>query len=241
MAEIYDWLVAGVDFEGWIDYAEALARKFGHRPGEVVDLACGTGNTTLPFARRGYRATGVDLSPEMIAIARAKAQAEGLDVNFLCQDIRNLELPEAVPMMTAFHDGLNYLLDYGDLCLALERISANLLPGGIFIFDLNAVCWLRGARRETAVIDEGDFTLIWNSDYDWENDIWQVFLTGFVRRGELYRKFTEVHRVKAYGFQEVKTALSSAGLKLLGVFDAFTFNPPHEKSRRHFYVAEKEK
>src|SRR5579883_1823197 len=52
-------------------------------PRDVLDVGTGTGFLALEFARRGHRVTGIDLAPEMIARAREKAAALGLDVCFL--------------------------------------------------------------------------------------------------------------------------------------------------------------
>lgn len=48
----------------------------------VLDVACGTGNLTLPAARAGASATGVDIAPSLVAQARAAAAGEGLSVRF---------------------------------------------------------------------------------------------------------------------------------------------------------------
>lgn len=241
LADIYDYLVGGVDFEGWIDYLESIMAEFGHKAKTVADLACGTGNTTLPLARRGYRAFGVDLAGEMLAVAREKAVAQNLTVEFLCADMRDFYLPRHVDLVTCFHDGLNYLTEYGDLKKTFVRVRDNLATGGLFVFDLNAVRWLSGTRPEVTVVEEEELTLIWESAYHDTDDIWEVRLTGFAREkeGELYRKFKEVHREKAYRPEKVEAALDEAGLEFLASYDAFTFNPIHEKSRRHFYVARK--
>lgn len=239
LAAIYDYLVGGVDFEGWIDYLELITARFGHSAGTVADLACGTGNTTLPLARRGYHATGLDISAEMLAVAREKAAAEDLPVEFLCADMRDFRLPQPVDLVTCFHDGLNYLTEYSDLLKTFNCVRRNLKPAGFFIFDLNAVRWLSGTRPEVTVVEEEGLTLLWESAYYDQEDTWEVRLTGFAREqeGELYRKFKEVHREKAYRPEEVEAALKAAGLEPLASYDAFTFNPIHEKSRRHFYVA----
>ncbi len=58
----------------------ALAfQLFKVRPGDLIlDAGCGTGNFTLKLARKGAQVAGIDLSPEMLALARAKAAREGL-------------------------------------------------------------------------------------------------------------------------------------------------------------------
>lgn len=240
LAAVYDYLVAGVDFEGWIDYLESIMASLRFSAHTVADLACGTGNTTLPLARRGYRACGVDLSPEMVAVAREKALRQNLDVDFIQGDMRDFVLPCPVDLITCFHDGLNYLTEYVDLVKAFKCVRENLVPGGLFVFDLNAVTWLRRTGPEVSVLEEEDLTLIWESQYQ-DGDIWEVRLTAFIREGKtgLHRKFKEVHREKAYRPEEVAAALAAAGLDLKQSFDAFTLEPIHEKSRRHFYAAAK--
>jgi SAM-dependent methyltransferase len=241
LAAIYDHLVSGVDFAGWIDYVESIMKRFGHVARSAADVACGTGNTTLPLAKRGYRSYGVDISGEMLALARQKAEEENLFVEFLQADMRDFSLPCPVDLVTCFHDGLNYLTEYKDLIKTFHCILENLSPGGLFIFDLNAVRWLSGTRPEVTVVEEEGYTLLWESIYHEKEDLWEICLTGFIEEagGELYRRFKEVHREKAYRPEEVGAALTAAGLQLLASYDAFTFSPIHEKSRRHFYVARK--
>jgi len=239
LSRIYDYLVAGVDFDAWIDYAEALLRHFGLQARSVADMACGTGNTAIPFARRGYKTFGIDIAGEMLALARAKSAAENLSITFLKQDMRHLRLPEKVDLITCFHDGLNYLLEIEDIKQTFHKVNENLLDRGAFIFDLNAVTWLSGSDNSITVVDDSDMTIIWETGYNKTANIWHINLTGFVREGEYYKKFAESHREKAYRPEEIASYLEDTGFMLLGSFNAFTFDAIHRKSIRHFYVAQK--
>lgn len=239
LANIYDYLVAGVDFEGWIDYLEEILQRFDYHPRTVLDLACGTGNTTLPLARRGYHVMGLDLSPAMVHIARNKARSQGLTVNFLTGDMRSFRLEKPVDLITCFHDGLNYLPSYGDLERTFHQVRNNLTPGGMFVCDLNTIRWLASTTPEVTVVDESDFTLIWQSCYQTADFSWEIQLTAFVREGEYYYKITENHREYGYAPEDVHRALQAAGLIHLASFDAFSFAPIHAGSRRHFYIAQR--
>lgn len=239
LAEIYDYLVAGVDYDDWLDYIEKILERYGSRAHKVVDLACGTGNTTLPFARKGYEITGVDIAPAMLALARQKADQAGLKVALLEQDMRELELPGPVDLATCYHDGLNYITAPTDLAKVLARVYRYLKPGGLFIFDLVVVNKLSVAGGDTTFFDDADLSLIWDTSYDKEQDIWEVTLTGFVRKGDLYEKFAEVHREKHYAREEIEPLLAAAGFELLDVLHSFTLEPPNHSTRRIFYVARK--
>lgn len=70
----------------------------------IVDIGCGTGSLSVLLAELGCRVTGIDLSPEMLARARAKAQAAGVDVTFQMMDAAFPQLePEQFDMVVCRH------------------------------------------------------------------------------------------------------------------------------------------
>ncbi|MBU7008147.1 class I SAM-dependent DNA methyltransferase [Phosphitispora fastidiosa] len=246
LADIYDYLMAGIDYEEWADYLEQLLERYSVRADRIADLACGTGNTTLPLAARGYEVYGIDIAPAMLAKARQKAGEQGLAAVFLEQDMRDLELPVPMDLVTSYHDGLNYIISPDDLCLVFKKAYRSLRPGGLFIFDMNAVEKLSGAGGDTTFADDEDMSLIWETSYDREADIWEIRLTGFVKQnglhekqGGLYEKFVETHREKAYKSDQILGFLREAGFVVRDVFHGFSFDPPRHDSRRIFYAAQK--
>ncbi len=237
LAAVYDYLVSGVDFEGWADYVEKIARHFGHNPSSVLDLACGTGNTVLPLASRGYEAIGVDISPQMIGLAKKKAGQIPVKVDFHVEDIRNFILDKPVDLVTCFHDGLNYLTDPSGLREVFIKTARNLKNGGLFIFDLNTIKWVEQFAGSPFIIEENNFTIIYDTAYEKETSIWTIDITCFIKEGEVYRKFKEQHLVKGYEQKFIEDMLVSTGFDVLAVYDAFTFEKPHVDSKRHFFVA----
>src|SRR4051794_33183024 len=77
---------------GILPVADHVVRLAGIRAGErVLDVACGTGNTTLAARARGAVVTGLDLTPELLAVARERAAAEGhLDIDWQHGDAESL-------------------------------------------------------------------------------------------------------------------------------------------------------
>jgi SAM-dependent methyltransferase len=63
--------------------AEGFVARLALEPDvRVLDIACGTGNVTLPLARRGATVTGLDMTPHLLEEARARAASEGLNIRF---------------------------------------------------------------------------------------------------------------------------------------------------------------
>ena len=62
-------------------------------PGSVLDIGCGTGSLSVLMAELGHEVTGIDLSPAMIARAKAKAEAANYSISFQIMDASNPEFP----------------------------------------------------------------------------------------------------------------------------------------------------
>lgn len=74
--------------EATVDVLASVIRP----PGPIADLGCGPGPHTFALARRGYDVVGIDGSPKMVEVARARAARDGIDVTFrvgdLCEPLR---------------------------------------------------------------------------------------------------------------------------------------------------------
>lgn len=231
-AQIYDKFME-MPYKEWVDYIEAIWRRFGCTPALVLDLACGTGGLTTELAARGYDMIGVDVSAEMLAIARAKDPRP----LYLQQDMRHFELYGTVDAIICGCDGLNYLLDEADLAATFALCANYLNPGGILIFDINT------EYKFSQVLADGTFAAtcddaayIWENFYDPEEKINEYALTCFVKEGGVYRRFEETHYQRAYSPEEIEAALSGANLKLLDQYHELTFDPPKRGSERVFFV-----
>ena len=237
LSKIYDFMMSGVDYEAWADYVLSAAKRFGCEPKTVLDLACGTGSTTLPLAARGVKATGLDLAPAMIKIAEEKAAEAGLDVDFVIQNMLELDFPEPFDMIVSFQDGINYLTGEGDFEKLAAAVGSNLKDGGVFLFDLNRVDHY--SDSDTTVVDLDDMYLVYENNYNADTRIWHIKLTGFLQEGELYRKFEEVHEEKNHDFEEVKAALSAHGMSIAAVWRMFYEEDATDDIARVLVIAKK--
>jgi SAM-dependent methyltransferase len=75
---------------------ELVIERSGLEPGmDLLDVACGTGNATIPAARAGARATGLDFSPDLLAIARERASDAMVEVDWVEGDAQELPFDDA--------------------------------------------------------------------------------------------------------------------------------------------------
>ena len=85
--------------------------------------------------------------------------------------------------------------------------------------------------------DREESSFIWNNFYDEEDKVNEYDLTLFVKEGELYRKFEETHYQRAYSLDEVRRAVSEAGMEFVAAYDACTRNSVQQDSERIYVIA----
>ncbi len=224
-AYIYDNLI-DQDYEKWADYIEEIFKKHGAKPKLVLDLGCGTGSITNILAKRGYDMIGVDLSPDMLNVARDKAMEEGSDVLYLCQDIREFELYGTVDAIICTLDVLNYITDPEDLGHVFALVKNYLNPDGIFIFDINTEHKLKNVLgNNTFINDENGIFYTWENEYS--ENISNQYLTFFAENEDgLYERFDENHVQRAYSIEEIRGKLNVNKLSLEGEYALFGFEKP---------------
>ena len=110
-AAVYDLFMEETPYQEWKERIVELLKEHGIHDGLVLDLGCGTGTMTELLGREGYDMIGVDASCDMLDVAVKKRESSGLDILYLCQDMRELELYGTVRAVVCICDGLNYLLD----------------------------------------------------------------------------------------------------------------------------------
>jgi SAM-dependent methyltransferase len=136
IADVYDELVEWAPYEHWTARLEKRLRKHGLPDGAwVLDAACGTGLSMLPWLGRGYRVVGADASRPMLARCRQKLAEAGYEAELLEQDLLHLATDRRFDLALCTHSGLDYILDDADLERAFTSLRGCLKDGGLFAFD----------------------------------------------------------------------------------------------------------
>ena len=241
LAVSYDRLTNDVDYEATVDFYYEILKREGLKPRTAVDLACGTGSVTAILAKKGLRVTAVDLSEEMLTVARQKAMELENQPLFLCQNLRDLYLPRAVDMAVCALDSLDYITDPADCAEAIRRVWKVLNPGGIFIFDVNTPEKLRAMDGQVFLDEDDDVYCVWRGEFDEETNICSYGMDLFQRRGEVWERSFEEHREYAYSEAQLVGYLKAAGFTHIAVYADRLFEAPREGEQRIYIKARKGK
>lgn len=239
-AEVYDIFMDNVPYEEWAGYLWEILREYGIEDGLLLELGCGTGSMTECMAGYGYDMIGVDYSIEMLELAWKKKEKSGHDILYLNQDMREFELYGTVRAVISVCDSVNYILEDGGLTEVFRLVNNYLDPGGIFLFDFNTEYKYQEVLGVQVIAeDREDCSFIWDNYYDDAERINEYELTLFIREeeSELYRKYQETHFQRAYTLEEMRQYIEESGLLYVTAYDAYTRQPPGERSERICVVA----
>ena len=240
-ASVYDLLTEDVEYAQRGEYFISLIEKFGgKRDGVLLDLACGTGSLSEIFAQKGFRVTGADISPDMLAVAENKRVRSGSNIRYICQDMCELELGQPADVTVCALDSLNHLEGIEEVRTVFEKVYEYTSQGGLFIFDMNTLYKHHEVLADnTFVFDEEEVYLVWQNFL--EGDRVDISLDFFIpdEKGR-YRRFSEDFSETAYPADSISRLLRECGFEVLGLFGENSLEPPDDCCERVIYIAKKE-
>jgi SAM-dependent methyltransferase len=231
-AAFYDQFTAAHDYDLWVSVIEALMRRHGFFGRELIDAACGTGKSLLPWARRGFDVCGFDRSSQMVDLAQAKCRAEGLAVKLSVADLRDdLDIVPA-PLVTCLDDVLNYQLHQRDLCAAVRGLASLVAPGGVLVFDINTELTYASSYVRTSEVHSGDLLMRWQGRA-LGDDIFEATITVSRSCRPLLQS---VHRQRFWPTRTVAAALRAADATLVAIYGMArdgSVERPSDPARHH--------
>lgn len=240
-ADFYDRLTHDIDYIRWADYLQSAFRKFGKDPNLILELGCGTGSLAVELSKRGYDMIALDSSISMLNKAYEKARKINSDILFLNQDMRSFELYGTVDAIVCLLDSINYITSVEDIKKVFKLVNNYLNPGGLFIFDVNSPHKLSTVLgNQTFYEFDEDISWVWVNTYNSKDKTTTFDLTFFVKNEDgLYERYDETHIERAFTGEEIREALASSGLILIGEFGDLCFKAPAADEERIFYIAKK--
>jgi SAM-dependent methyltransferase len=118
-----------------LEAGELVVDRAGVEPGDdVLDVACGTGNATIPAAKVGARVTGLDFAPALLEIAREQAADAMVEIDFVEGDAQELPFDDASFDAVVSTFGHMFAPDHARTAAEMKRV---LRPGGA----IAVACW----------------------------------------------------------------------------------------------------
>ena len=243
-ASLYDTFMEDVPYEKWYKEIKGFFKTF-KKPnitGKIAELGCGTGNMTRLLKKDGTNVIGVDISPEMLTVAKKKTDEEGLDILYVMQDFRELELGEKVDAIVSVCDCMNYVTEYSELKEVFKRVANSLVSRGLFIFDVNTLHKFRYVLSNNSYSQTTENSACtWENFFDEQTRINEYYTNFFVldeKTGQYIRN-EEFHYERGYTVEEIKKALED--FEILGIYDEKDFSEGDENAERLFFVARENK
>lgn len=242
LAFCYDRLMAEVDYDAWVDFYEKCFAKYAVSPVKAVtDIGCGTGNLTLPLARRGYAMTGLDISEEMLSLAAHKAETEAARVLFLSQNMTAFDTGAPADAVICGFDGVNYLLSSDEVYACFGSVYENLKENGLFVFDLSTPYKYENVLgNQVYTYEYDDLFVCWQNCYHEKSGFCDFLLTFFRKdKNGLWHRSDEVQRQRRYAERTIRALLDKAGFELLETCEDIAFTPVSKTGEREFFIARK--
>lgn len=235
-AGAYNALYGDKDYATECDMLEAIFRRYGAgQVSRVLDLGCGTGNHAIPLGDRGYRVVGVDRSPSMLSVARARLTSitsAAPAVTFQEADARSVELGQRFDAVVMMFAVLGYQVENQDVLYTLETARRHLRPGGLLIFDVwygPTVLQEKPAQRIKIIeTEEGKTLRVASGQLDTLQHTCSVsYRLWRLKGGRLEGDVAETHTIRFFFPQELGILLGCCGLELvrLGAFPDFEKDP----------------
>jgi ubiquinone/menaquinone biosynthesis C-methylase UbiE len=215
----------------YVDWINALLAERGITQGRILDLACGTGTLAVELAQFGHVVHGIDISVEMIEIARSSSTGLS-NISFNVQDMTRFRMDTKFDLVTCTFDSINYIRNLNQVRRMFSRIASVLEESGLFIFDSNTKKLYESHSNETVNLVLDGQAFFQHCNYD---PVRNVATTTF----SFSDGTCEIHRQRPYDYDELSPILIALGLHIVQLFSWFDTIPYSPETAKLFCVAEK--
>ena len=159
-ARYYDLIYSGKDYEKETRIIMDLVKRAGVKGRDLLDVGCGTGRHAVLLSEKGFKVTGIDLSPEMLKVAKRRSKK----VRFLQGDMRTFDLGKEFDVIICMFSVIHYNRHLRDLEKTLRNFYRHLKTGGLLIFDMGfneeRMSWMEDGTSHVLSRSDGDVDLV---------------------------------------------------------------------------------
>ena len=246
IAELYAVDFAAVRDD--VDFYRSLARR---TKGPILEFMCGTGRVAIPLAKSGYAVTGIDSSPEMLAVAqRAHDQDPSIPLTLHHGDIRNWASDTRYSLAIVALNSFMHMLTVEDQLDALGTLHAALRPTGTLVIDLfnpdvRALPDYHGDVMLDKTFPLPDGRTVQKFVAQWADVAQQlinvVFMYDITDSNQRVQRHNAAFAMRWLWRYEVEHLLARAGFQVEAIYGDYELNPYESTSEQIIVVARKSK
>jgi SAM-dependent methyltransferase len=216
-------------------YINRLIRQHKPKARTLLELACGTGAILQIFAK-SYDVVGLDLSPQMLAIARKKLP----NVRFYRKDMVRFDLATKFDVIICVFDSINHVLKFAGWKKIFRNAARHLEEDGLFVFDINTEAKLERLINAPTWVHKFGRNLEFMNVTDGRRGVanWNIRVFEH-RRGNKYGLFEEDIKEISFPVNRIKAALRKQ-FTTVEVVDA-SGRKPSNKSNRLYFICKRAK
>lgn len=221
-----------------VDEVDKVAKllDFGQKD-LILDVCCGIGRHSLELARRGYQVTGVDRTQGYLDKARRRAREEGLDIEFVREDMRFFLRPDAFDIAIGMFTSVSYFEDPEDDKRVVKNVFESLRARGRFIIQMNGKETLAKVFRERDWTEnEEDGVIVLQESKVSQNWSWMECRWIMLKGNERMENKTSQ---RLYAGSEIAGLLRECGFNRVDVYGDLQGNPYDHNARQLVVVGYK--
>lgn len=235
-ARVYDTLMDDSLFLKWRDYTQ---ERIPNKDASILELGCGNGELGILLKGNGYAIEGLDLSAEMLTIAKEKQIEAGVEFPLIHADMRDLSDFGSYDGIISFCDTLCYLPSPEDLKKVFNEVYAHLNQEGIFLFDVFTTDYIKKLNGYSHHDEIPGIVFTWDSYQGMHEHSIEHELSFFeeLKDGN-YQRHIELHEERTYPLDFYLDQLKEAGFTSIEVTADFG-QELSKNNMRWFFKAEK--
>lgn len=212
--------------------------------GPVLELGAGTGGITIPLAQQGIALTALEVAPQMLAHARAKAG--DLPIRWVLADVRNFHLGQRYPLIFTCGGVISHLITLAEREAMLQNVWQHLTAEGHFVLDgghAHVELPVDSGEEEWYAYTDSQGRQVRVTGYDRYDHAQQIWHQTFFRRWQTAEGVTQTEQVRLalhYWLpQEMETLLAANGFRIVTGYANWLGAPPTAENPATVYVCAK--
>ncbi|MFS0751378.1 class I SAM-dependent DNA methyltransferase [Oceanobacillus sp. 1P07AA] len=243
MAPLYDRLMIDAPYDDWVAVIQEVIASYSDRNvNSIVDFGCGTGVITRKLAVQGYQLTGIDISEDMLELAKKEADPS-LSIKWLKQDITKLNNVPDMDMAISCCDVVNYIVNPTHIAEFFNSIYRSLNNNGLFLFDVHSLPHIEEIyiNNTFADVTEAAAYIWFCQPGDQEGEMYHELTFFESDQSGKYDRYTETHHQRTFSVEFYKKLLFDTGFNNIQVFADFSIKTKNniQEGERIFFLAKK--